>query len=79
MQRSALCRSRRELLNAYFLAKFRFDAAENEPPKVCPIEPGLQRSIESTRPSPGGEKASALVLVLRQQALAAPAEALPEF
>ena len=31
MQRSALCRSRRELSNAYFLAKFRFDTAENEP------------------------------------------------
>ena len=39
MQRSAFCRSRRELSNAYFLAKFRFDAAENEPSKVCPIEP----------------------------------------
>ena len=33
VQRSALCRSRRELSNAYFLAKFRFDAAENEPAK----------------------------------------------
>ena len=31
MQRSALCRSRRELSNAYFLAKFGFDTAENEP------------------------------------------------
>ena len=38
MQRSALCRSRRELSNVYFLAKFRFDAAENEPCKVCLIE-----------------------------------------
>ena len=28
MQRSALCRSRRELSNAYFLAKVRFDTAE---------------------------------------------------
>ena len=37
MQRSALCRSRRELSNAYFLAKFRFDTAENEPCKVCPL------------------------------------------
>ena len=33
-QRSALCRSRRELSNGYFLAKFRFDTAENEPCKV---------------------------------------------
>ena len=39
MQRSALCRSRRELSNAYFLAKFGFDTAENEPCKVCPIAP----------------------------------------
>ena len=31
VQRSALCRSRRELSNAYLLAKFRFDTAENEP------------------------------------------------
>ena len=30
VQRSALCRSRRELSNAYLLAKFRFDTAENE-------------------------------------------------
>ena len=32
---SALCRSRRELSNAYLLAKFGFDTAENEPSKVC--------------------------------------------
>ena len=38
MQRSALCRSRRELSNEYFLAKFGLDTAENEPSKVCPIE-----------------------------------------
>ena len=31
MQRSALCRSRRELSNEYLLAKFGFDTAENEP------------------------------------------------
>ena len=40
---SALCRSRRELSNAYFLANFGFDTAENEPCKVCRIPP---------RPSP---------------------------
>ena len=45
MQRSALCRSRRELSNAYLLAKFGFDTAENEPSKVCPI-PALSSSIE---------------------------------
>ena len=38
MQRSALCRSRRELSNAYLLAKFGFDKAENEPAKVCLID-----------------------------------------
>ena len=39
MQRSALCRPRRELSNAYLLAKFRFDAAENEPSKICRYPP----------------------------------------
>ena len=38
VQRSALCRSRRELSNAYLLAKFGFDTAENEPCQICPIE-----------------------------------------
>ena len=37
VQRSALCRSRRELSNAYLLAKFGFDTAENEPFQVCPL------------------------------------------
>ena len=37
MQRSALCRSRRELSNAYSLAKFCIDTAENEPYKVCQL------------------------------------------
>ena len=36
MQRSALCRSRRELSNAYFLAKFGFDTAENYQPASQP-------------------------------------------
>ena len=31
MQRSAFCRSRREFSNAYFVAKFGFDTAVNEP------------------------------------------------
>ena len=35
MQRSAFCRSRQELSNAYLLAKFGFDTAENEASKVC--------------------------------------------
>ena len=34
VQRSALCRSRRELSNAYSLANFGVDTAENEPSKV---------------------------------------------
>ena len=37
MQRSALCRSRRELSNAYLLANFGFDTAESKPCKVCPL------------------------------------------
>ena len=37
MQRSALCRSRRELSNEYLLAKIGFDTAENELCKVCPL------------------------------------------
>ena len=49
MQRSALCRSRWELSNAYLLAKFGLDTAENEPCQVCPIEqcssPAMDRSI----------------------------------
>ena len=36
MQRSALCRSRRELSNAYLLANFGIDTAENEPCQVLP-------------------------------------------
>ena len=32
-----MCRSRRELSNAYLLAKFGFDTVENEPCKVCPL------------------------------------------
>ena len=35
MQRSALCRSRRELSNEYLLAKIGVDTAENEPLEVC--------------------------------------------
>ena len=34
MQRSALCRSRQELSNAYLLAKIGVDTAENEPLEV---------------------------------------------
>ena len=34
VRRGALCRSRRELSNAYLLANFGFDTAENEPAEV---------------------------------------------
>jgi len=37
VQRSALCRSRRELSNEYLLAKIGVDTAENEPCQVCPL------------------------------------------
>ena len=38
MHRDALCRSRGELSNAYLLAKFGFDTAENEPSKFCLVD-----------------------------------------
>jgi hypothetical protein len=37
VQRSALCRSRRELSNEYLLAKIGVDTAENEPLEVSPV------------------------------------------
>ena len=49
VQMGALCRSRRELSNAYLLAKFGFDTAENEPCEVCPI-PRVQRPLSWGRP-----------------------------
>ena len=47
VQRSALCRSRRVLSNAYFLAEFGFDTAENEPSKVGrdPVSPDCNRDF----------------------------------
>ena len=53
MQRSALCRSRRELSNAYFLAKFGLDTAENEPCQVCPTEQCKGRLRETALSTPG--------------------------
>ena len=45
VQRSALCRSRRELSNEYLLAKFGVDTAENEPLHVLlTSSPGIQVS-----------------------------------
>ena len=51
VQRSALCKSRRELSNAHLLENFRFDTAENEPCKVnvCKNEPSASTSSPSSR------------------------------
>ena len=49
---SALCRSRRELSNAYLLAKFGFDTAENEPSKVCRPEASSRPSSAACADSP---------------------------
>ena len=56
MQRSALCRSRRELSDEYSLAKIDFDTAENEPCKVCPLY--VYRSPRFDEPA-GGEPVEA--------------------
>ena len=50
VQRSALCRSRQELSNAYLLAKIGVDTAENEPLEVWG-ENSIQYSIASLVPS----------------------------
>ena len=46
VQRSALCRSRRELSNAYLLAKIGVDTVENEPLEVWG-ENSIQYSLHS--------------------------------
>ena len=46
VQRSAFCRSRRELSNAFFLAKFGFDTAENEPCRRDPSTLGSRNRGE---------------------------------
>ena len=49
-----------ELSNAYFLAKFRFDTAENEPCKVCTIErcnPPPSLPLPTHRSNTGGAAA----------------------
>ena len=52
-----MCRSRRELSNAYLLAKIGVDTAENEPCKVCPLSVYrspryIQNAIDETNKSP---------------------------
>ena len=54
VQRSALRRSRRELSNAYLLAKFGVDTAENEACEVCPIEPSRAESAVGADGPSGG-------------------------
>jgi len=49
VQRSALCRSRRELSNAYLLAKIGVDTAENEPLEVWG-ENSIHYSLHSLAP-----------------------------
>ena len=58
MQRSALCRSRRELSNKYLFAKFGFDTAENEPCKVCPLS--AYRSPRSDSQTSRAQKAESI-------------------
>ena len=64
MQRSALCRSLRELSNAYFLAKFCFDTAENEPSKVCRITRQSGQVHLAGVPGPGPPRAGCLASAL---------------
>ena len=52
VQRSALCRSRRELSNEYLLAKIGVDTAENEPLEVWG-ENSIQYSLHSLGGVPG--------------------------
>ena len=55
-----MCKSRRELSNAYLLAKFGVDTAENEPCQVCPIPRNAAAFFEVPRGGPpaarGGEE-----------------------
>ena len=54
VQRSAFCRSRRELSNAYLLAKFGFDTAENEPFKVISLDSWVRANIGANGSAAGG-------------------------
>ena len=49
VQRSVWCRSRRELSNAHFLAKFGFETAENEPCQVTAKFEEKQRHLAQLR------------------------------
>ena len=57
MQRGVLCVYWRELSSAYFLAKFGFDTAENEPFQVCRIPTTTPRSrFEGSRLGTGARR-----------------------
>ena len=79
MQRSALCRSRRELSNAYFVAKFGLDTAENEPCQVCPTEPSTDFWLTSlAEPMQRGVRWSMpVIFVSRIDAPVTPSEVFP--
>ncbi len=57
VQRSALCRSRRELSNEYLLAKIGVDTAENEPLEVWG-ENSIQYSLHSLGTTTAGKARS---------------------
>ena len=77
MQRNALCRSRRELSNAYFLANFGLDRAENEPCQVC-LTPRKAASIVG--PMDGGTTGMDSTALKESDASAAGARVvLPQF
>ena len=54
-----MCRSRRELSNAYLLAKIGVDTAENEPCKVCPLSVYRSPRLSSVDSLPLGAHRSA--------------------
>ena len=70
MQRSAFCRSRRELSNEYLLANVGFDTAENEPFKVRQLDSWVRPNIgaEWLSPPPRGTAR----VISRTPALTAP-------
>ena len=71
VQRSALCRSRRELSNAYVLTKFGFDTDENGLPPPPPPRTGPVRFTRSPNEcsSPAELRAQELVAFLTAAAL----------
>ena len=79
MQRSAFCRSRRELFqidpnsNAYLLAKFGFDTAENEPFKIWLNLPNCHPRSERSERFRGGRLRGAVRGVRRRGRRAAAA------